>query len=401
MPAPVNTVFNTAFYNRILNSNGPNSLDVWDANGDTGGTLLVSSTINRRTNGFSLDVWKNAPSSTTLYRRKDFQTASNKWAGRFYVFFQQMPNIKMRIFGLDDSLGVVNGLRFSVDSSAFRTEWGTFASNPAPNVIVTGTWYRIDFKCNTSANAFVTDWMINGVPQPTHIFTGTAGTQNQLTFGVVTSSTGTCRINYTDAIVSQTITDYPIGAGMGWALLPNSVITGSWNVPDNFRNDNMTAVDANSWNRLDEWPPSTGSTSDYVKQITIMSTGYIPFGIQDRLDSGQGVINGVEAFVGYTSSGTSANTGAAVVKRLDQTEVGIFGSTTGRGDYSDGSINDWWFGMVQVDKPTGGWTTQEINGLQFRIGYSTDVSPQPFWGALLLEYDVSVPSPYRAAVVGG
>ena len=402
MPAPVKTVFNTAFYNRILNTNGPANFDIWDGLGDAGGTLSVSSTINRRTGGFSLDVDKNAPATSTLYRRKDFQNASNKWAGRFYIFFQKMPNIKMRLFGLDDSLSVVNGLRFSVDSSAFRTEWGTFASSPAPNVIVTGTWYRIDFKCDTSANAFKTDWMIDGVSQPTYIFTGTAGTQNQITFGVVTSSSGTCRVNYADAIFSQTYEDYPIGAGMGWALLPNSVITGSWLTPTNFQEDDTTAIDQNSWNRLDEWPPSTGSTSDYIKQTTIMSTGYIPFGIQDRQDSGLGIINGVQAFLGYTSSGTLTNTGGAIVRRLDGTEVGIFGSTTGRADYSDGNINDWFFAMTQVDKPpTGGWTTNEINGLGFRIGYSTDVSPQPFWGALLLEYDVSIPSPYRAAVVGG
>jgi hypothetical protein len=133
-----------------------------------------------------------------------------------------------------------------------------------------------------------------------------------------------------------------------------------------------------------------------------MSTGYIPFGMQPRQDSGQGRINGVQGFVAYTASGTAANTGAALVRRLDGTEIGIFGSlTTGRADFSDGSINDWWFNQATVTAPpTGGWTTQEFNGLQFRIGYSTDVSPQPFWGALLLEYDVSIPSPYRTQVAG-
>ena len=39
---------------------------------------------------------------------------------------------------------------------------------------------------------------------------------------------------------------------------------------------------------------------------------------------------------------------------------------------------------------SGPWTTALLNALVARVGYASDVSPNPYWDALLLEYDVPI-----------
>jgi hypothetical protein len=46
----------------------------------------------------------------------------------------------------------------------------------------------------------------------------------------------------------------------------------------------------------------------------------------------------------------------------------------------------------------GGWTTAAVNALRARIGYSSDVSPNPFWEALLLEVATVTTSPATVTV---
>lgn len=399
MPPPITPAYITAFANKVLNDNGAVGQDVWDTIVDTGGTASIDSTINRRSGGFSLKFSKSA-TVNSVYRRKTFNTGSNKATTRLYFYFEKIAN-NIRFHGVDDSSAVSDGLNFRVNGSNLQMISGGYTSPVSNKNIITGTWYRLEYNIDISANPYTINWSIDGEPEAQWKITGSVSTLNRIFFGNPTAVTGSAVLFFTDVVMCQNLTDYPIGAGNGWALLPNRTITGSWQTQTAFRNNDMTNIDANSWNRLDEWTPSTGSTSDYVKQITTTGqTGTIVFGMQPRQDSGQGVINGVEAYIAYTSSGTAANNAGCIVRRLDGTEVTVFGSKASPADYSDGSINSWWFARAVVTAPTGSWTTNEINNLEFRFGYSTDVSPQPFLGALLLEYDVGVPAPQRAAVVG-
>ena len=46
--------------------------------------------------------------------------------------------------------------------------------------------------------------------------------------------------------------------------------------------------------------------------------------------------------------------------------------------------------LAMVSAGAGAWTTAMLNALIARVGYSSDVSPVPYWDALLLEYDVPI-----------
>ena len=70
------------------------------------------------------------------------------------------------------------------------------------------------------------------------------------------------------------------------------------------------------------------------------------------------------------------------------TEITIYGNDATPVDYSDGSITNYFYSAILIAAPGGGWDTTELNALLFRCGYSTDVNPNPYWGALLIEYDV-------------
>ncbi len=44
------------------------------------------------------------------------------------------------------------------------------------------------------------------------------------------------------------------------------------------------------------------------------------------------------------------------------------------------------FSVLQPVQST--WSQASVNGLRWRIGYSSDVSPPPNWHSLLIEYEV-------------
>jgi hypothetical protein len=71
----------------------------------------------------------------------------------------------------------------------------------------------------------------------------------------------------------------------------------------NFRNNDATAIDANSWQRLDEVPMT--SNADYVRQQTNSATSYVELGLQDMTAT----CSEVSAVLAYHAAGTAADIG--------------------------------------------------------------------------------------------
>ena len=388
----VSAVYNTAFAHGIVTSFSVPTSQIWSSTGTGGGTLSVSSSINRRTGGFSLDINKTSSSSTTVFCYKNL-TAANKWAVRFYVYFQSLPASTTRIFTIEDSV-LSNHFKMSVTSNKLAVGFTAGGADTASTTtITTGVWYRVDLQIDVSANQFSCNWQIDGVAQTSSTPTFTAGTLDRLVFGVSSNSTTTLRFNFTDVILSNTLGDYPIGPGLGYYALPTSM--GTHVNSGRFQNGDGTAVGSGTPALLADWPPiATGGNTDYLKQVTADGVGessYIE--IKNVQEASLAVFNAVTAYLAYTSNTTASNNGGCVVRRTDGTEITVFGSDSSLADYSDGSITSWRFSQALVTAPSGGWTQAELNALLFRCGYATDVTPNPYWGALLIEYDAVIPPP--------
>ncbi len=144
--------------------------------------------------------------------------------------------------------------------------------------------------------------------------------------------------------------------------------------PTYSRDDDGTSIDANSWARVDDVPAT--STADFVKQTTANGTGYVEFTFADTAET---CINAVGAVAAYHSSASGTNVG----------KISVFNGTTESMVYS-GSMGVTTLGCKRavVSAGSGAGTSSLVNALEARVGYSTDSSPNPYWDALLREYDV-------------
>ena len=52
-----------------------------------------------------------------------------------------------------------------------------------------------------------------------------------------------------------------------------------------------------------------------------------------------------------------------------------------------------------VPPPAGTWTAGAVNALTARIGFSTDVTPNPYWDALMLEVATGNSQPSTVTVI--
>ncbi len=306
---------------------------------------------------------------------------------RLYVRLASLPAADVTGFFIVDAASG-NDLRIGYESSTHQLtiRYANTAITPATSTVTAGTWYRLDLRVVTGTNPRTADWQIDGVPQTSISSSGSAATINTVRFGS-TTSVDAFTANYDDYVLSTTSGDYPIGPGTVVGLRPNGMGTSS--NAASFREDDGSAIDANTYNRLDD--ASMSDTSQYVRQQTTGTGDYLELTMADTTAA---CVNGVSGILAYRSATTSANDG----------KTSFFDGSTERvvldGDMSQTTIR---YASAIIDPAAAAWTPNAVNGLKARIGYSSDANPNPYWDALLLEVatGVTVPGTVTVTSSGG
>jgi hypothetical protein len=212
------------------------------------------------------------------------------------------------------------------------------------------------------------DWRVNGVAQGQVSLAAAATTANGFGLGA-TANPSIFTANFDDIFVANQLTAYPVGDGKIVPLVPDGV--GTHNTPGNFRNDDGTAINATSWQRLDEVPMN--SITDYVRQQTNGGGSYLEFSLANTTET---CVREISAVLAYHSANTPANDGKASV---------FAGSTESIMFSGDMSVNTIQYASVIAAPTTAPWSQAAVNGLLTRVGYSTDTNPNPYWDAIVLE----------------
>ena len=290
---------------------------------------------------------------------------------RFAMRLPSLPGADVaQLAMLYSTTGSALQLGYRASDQKLTLSWAGTDLVASTTTIAAGTWYVIDIRGNVAASPRVGNWAINGVAQPTSSHVEAATTFAVALFGSF-NATDVYTAHYDDISVSSTAADYPIGDGRIKALSPDGVSTHS--NPANFSHDGGAAIDATSWNRLDDVPMT--STADAVQQTTNSGTSYLGFTFANPADS---CVRAVSAVVAYRSSGNAANNG----------KTSIFDGAVERAIYSgDMSDTSLFYKSAVIDPDTAPWTQSAVNGLISRVGFSTDVNPIPMWDALMLEYE--------------
>lgn len=352
---------------------GPISgLGPFDSTATAGGTPVGDATV-KRNGSYSAKVPKAALGASSVTKTLTGSAA----VARLAVYLDSLPLTSVaQLATVGVSSGSALNLRYNATTQKLELAFGSNTAAAAATTTVAATWYLIDVSVDVSANPRTASWRINSIDQAATSAAETASTVNALTLGSSTTA-DVFTAHYDDIVVASSTSAYPIGDGAVLALSPNASPTSGHNLPTSFQYDSGVAIDANLYTRLDDVP--LNSTSDYVKQTTQSSSAYLQL---DLADVASGCINGVRAMVALHAAGTGANVSTSRIydgSTLTTVYSGTVGSTS------------LVYKSAMVTPASAPWTAAALSGLVARIGYSTDVSPVPYWDALQLEYDATAP----------
>jgi hypothetical protein len=128
----------------------------------------------------------------------------------FYIRMNTIPN------GIELFSPMTAGMRFGIDDTTkkFGIIFGTAQTFPFLSTVtpVVGQWYRIEIRINASANPWVVDWQIDGVPQTQRTNAAAANNSADIYVGHATGFVASVNLNYDQIQYSQTAADYPLSA---------------------------------------------------------------------------------------------------------------------------------------------------------------------------------------------
>jgi hypothetical protein len=316
-----------------------------------------------RNGAYSLRI-ADAAAGSTINAEKTF-TAASVVVARFAVRLSALPSVSSNLVYVNSGTDLVFG--YDQPTQKFRLTAGASTALSA-STVGAGTWYVIDLRYDLRNNPNLADWRIDGAAQTQLSRAAAATTATGFALGsTVNASIYTA--NYDDIFVANQATAYPVGDGKVVGLIPDGV--GTHNTPGNFRNDDGSAINATSWQRLDEIP--LGSGADWVRQQTNSATSYLEFTFGNTTET---CIREISAVLAYHSATNTANNGKASV--FD----GATESIVLNGDMSNTAVQ---YAGVLAIPASAPWSQSAVDGLLARVGFSSDTNPNPYWDGIVLE----------------
>jgi len=347
--------------------------------------LICDSSV-KRSGTYSLKVTQDGANATRLV--KSF-ASTTMLVGSFYYRATTAPAAASLITTASTA---IPQLRIETDGKLSALFSGGAAQSTAGS-IVDSNWHLIDFKIDVSANPQLFDWKVDGTAQTQATRTVAASTLT--TFSLGSSAAGS---NHTfwldDFVLSVTSGDYPLGS----TTTPHSVLAvlptgdGTHNAGTNTIEDNAGTdiASPNAFPLVDNWPPDTAA---YIRQATIDTTAYAEVTFANH-DAAIGTIWDAYPLVAFTSSTNAVNEGACIVS-FDSfsTSTEVYGTPAARTNYQSSTTTNVNFKSKNgttadglITRPVGNWTTSAFDALKARIGYSGDVTGNPRWHGLMVQY---------------
>jgi hypothetical protein len=249
---------------------------------------------------------------------------------------------------------------------------GTPVVATASSTVTAGAWHLVEIRYAVGTTTHAADWQIDETTQPGVTVAGTATTSNQAYLGTLTTDTFTAY--YDDVLISFNGAQYPHGDGRVYRLLPSGM--GTHVGAASFQDDDGTALDAASWQRLDEIP--TNSVTDYIQQVGSGGGNYAEVALADTTET---CIRAAQGTVALHSASTNQNNAAKASVYDGATETILKSGTT---TANTAASRDY----TKLVVPTSSWSQAAVNGLVARVGYGTDVNPVPMWDGVGVEIEI-------------
>jgi hypothetical protein len=368
-PPTVNAVWMTGFEHGVNTAaTGSGLLDVdWNSS-----ATITSDTAVKRNGSYALKIVKT---STSFTGGRSRTVASSMVVFRIAFRLNALPSGDVRDFlGVWDSTGD-DALNIGYNNASQKLSVGFSGGTQrlSASTISAGTWYLLDVRANYGVNTHTADWQLNGTPQTQATKASSAETPNEIWLGP-DNSDAVITVWFDDFIISQTSGDYPIGDGKVLGLVPDAMGTSS--DPSARLSTEAGAWGSTTWNKLDEVPMT--STADYVRQTVVDGAAYLETTFGDTAET---CINGVMGELAYHAASTSGNA----------PKTSLFESGTERVVYNGSmATTTLSYRTAMIAPAAGTWSQSKVNGLKARIGYTSAMLGQPYWDAMMVEYNVDL-----------
>jgi hypothetical protein len=402
------------FY-KYINTTAPNTMPRPSDNGipaggwydKSGNVTVVTSPSPVRTGSYALKVQTVASPAAAAWTVTRFATPYPTYAVvRFSAWFDTLPtgNEPVLLVAVNGGLNYTQvALLYHASTQKWAIGWGSNQQWPliqdSAVTATTGAWNSFDVRISANnQNPRTADWYVNDVAQTSLSATDTANATSITTWDLAYPTYPlTDATTYIDDIeVSRDPNDFPLGNIKVVPMSPNGM--GTHSTPTAYQNDDGTAINANSWQRVDEIP--MGSLTDYVKDVSGNNGTWIEFTFPDTTET---CPRGASIVGGFHSAGTSAN-GVAINGYV----AGMAGCVLFGGDVSyTGAV--WYTQNVMTSGVpscntlgVGPWTQANINGITVKFGLASDFNPVPYLDSLLMEmaYRPMSGGPSTVTIVG-
>lgn len=297
------------------------------------------------------------------------------WVVRFYVRFATLPSATSAVVATENSYGVY----FKASDSSLYVGSSTIVLGLTGVAITSGQWYRVDLKMT----ATTLDAQVDGVAVGQLV--GVYAVSQRIDVGSV--ATATTRDQFTDDIItSNTLADYPIGAGYILSYIPNADgthnVAGANDFERTLTGTDITNSTTDAYTLIDERPLPTTAV-DFINGVAPPnSTDYVEWQYEDSVESE--APRTVEAIIIHHDAGGAGTNNFTVTLResAGATSGDIWTGTTNVG----GTITPKRAHFATVPGTSDAWTTTTFNNLRSRFLVS-DASPDPYIDAAMLEVD--------------
>jgi hypothetical protein len=331
-------------------------------------------TSNPRTGGYALNL-----TGTTAVRNAALTSSTlgspAALAASFWVKFPSALPSNSPDLCCFSTNGNDGFMFFQASNSKLGVAWAGGSTIDGP-VVTFDTWYQIDMLIDATSNPHSLSWRVDGVAQTGTTTAFAAGTVASWELGRVDAVSGT--YHFDDAVLANTAGEYPLGPHKVVLLVPDQSATltvngstANWNT---FAGATPTMT---AWSEptaraaIDDVPLVLGSSQDGIAQVARTdSTHYVEIPMGTYTLQGGESISGVQML----SPGWAATTTAATFgfRSYNGTTETVLQAGSVDPNFDNTSTPGW---IRRVLTASEFDTQAELDALAFRIGFSTDVSP--------------------------
>lgn len=333
------------------------------------------------------------PTAGSGYGQASLSISSDKSTSRSYIYVATDPIANGVVLGPNRNSGATFyriGLAYKTTDSKWYAAFddGTTVTYGATGVTISlNTWTLIDIKWAGTANPWTCDIQVDGVAlgQATlAVAAHTGGTSSPCVFGAGdVRAVNTFDIYHDDFLASETVADYPLGAGFVNHFVPTADGTHNIAGAADFRRGDTTTDILNAtttaYQLVDDVPMDdrTPDADDHIRIVAPPNaTDYVEviFGPAPGISTPAVAPRIVEVGIEYFAAGTG-NSDEIMKLNDDGTLVNLYDGTGIAGE----ALGRYKWNRYRLAPTGGAWTVVagagNFNNIRLRYGYASDANP--------------------------